>query len=382
MSRRGRRSGRMTLALLALAVGLVPAAAGTADGDARVFDALARAIVRHAGDARPVRIGLGRFERGREGVEDPLALEIRHELAQALGALDGVELVAHAEVGARQLDSPGAAGSQPGLPPAGAGTLADYLVQGTMLDHEDGYRLLVDVVEPATGRVFKEAAWVEGSAALAAIDRPIADRAAGRRTVREVEAFLKSMRQDFRLGLMVGGDGRRSFQVGERIDYYLRSERDAHVAVISHQHDGASFPLLPNLLADDNFFAAGEVAPINRGRYDVFATTPGVDVIQAIACERRAPIDRIIESFGGRFDGEAETPFLPAIERGALFATWRQILVEQTDDRCASMAIGIEVSDRPPAPSPVPTPTTGGRLTGEWWLLVAALCTILRWLSH
>ncbi|MCP3957449.1 MAG: DUF4384 domain-containing protein [bacterium] len=391
MSQPGRRPGRLALALLALVAllaGLAPAARPAAAEEVRGFDALARAIVRHAGDARPLRIGVGRFERRPEGIEDPLTLEIHHELARALDALDGVELVARAELNARQLGSRGPVGDALGpSQPSAAAAFADYLVKGTVLAAEDGYKLLVDVVQPTTGSLFKETAKIDGDASLAAIDRRIANRAASLRTMREVDDLLQSMPQDFRLGLLVGGDGRHSYHVGERIEYFLRSERDAHVAVICHQHDGASFPLLPNLLEDGSFFAAGQVAPINRGDlFDIVATTPGVDVIQAIACERRAPIDRIIESFGGKFDGEAESAFLPAVERGAIFASWRQILREPAVERCASTAIRILVSDPPEVASGAggtdrPELPVEDWLGGRSWLLLAALCLLLRWLS-
>ncbi len=399
MSGLGQRPGWQALALLILVAGLAAAVSArtVAAGEVRGFDALAQAIVGHAGDARPLRIGLGRFERLPEGVEDPLTYEIHHELARTLDALDRVELVARTELNAWQLASQGPVGDAlaPSQRLASAAAFADYLVKGTVLAGRDGYKLLVDVEESATGRLFKETARIDGNASLAAIDRPIARRAASRRTISEVDEFLQWMPQDFLLGLLVGGDGRHSYRVGERIEYYLRSERDAHVAVICHQHDGTSFPLLPNLLEDDSFFAAGEVESINRGdRFDIFATTPGIDVIQAIACERRAPIDRIVESFGGRFDGEAETAFPPPVERGAMFATWRQILDERAGDRCASTAIRILVSNPSSEVASDDSARTGrpdgshrsegpvpDRPAGKTWFLLAAVCLVLRWLS-
>lgn len=334
--------GKALAAVVTLVLAIVPV---NAEGqDVVGFDALASVIVDRIGEARPVRLALERFERQPEGIENPLTYEIRHKLAQALDAIEGVELVALDGFEARRRANEAFA-SNPSLTQGGPSV--DYLVKGAVLVGEDGYRLLVDIVQPATARLLTETAWIEGDASLAASDQQIAHRAASMRTIREVDELSRVIGQDFRLRLWVGDDGRQTYRVGESIEYYLSSERDAYVAVICHQHDGASYPLLPNSATDDNFFRGGEVASIDRNdEFEIEASTLGVDVIQAIACEERALIDRIVETYSGRVDVPAASPHRSPVERSALLNTLRWNLRGRTEDRCSSTTIKILVSEQ------------------------------------
>lgn len=307
------------------------------------FDALADVIVDQIGETRPARFALARFEIQPDGLENPLTYEFRHQLAQALAKIEGIELVALDRLEnwtrAGHLDSFESMLTQDA-------TFVDFMIQGTVFQSEHGHQLLVEIVEAGSKRRFTETAWIERDTALAARSSQItAHHAASMQTVREVYELSRDIGQDFRLRLWVGEEGRRTYQIGERIEYFVSSERDAYVAVICHQHDGISYPLLPNSGTSDNFFRGGQIEPIARNdAFEIKASTPGVDVIQAIACERPETIDEVVGSLHRSSAAHLASSKTLRAGRSSLFTGLRRNLAGRNGDRCASAMLEILVN--------------------------------------